>query len=346
MVETASGASQAGRPRLSVVLPTLGNYAVLGRVLDGFAHQDALPGSFEVLVVADRAEPDPAAVRAAIGERPYPVRLLTGTVPGVSANRNTGWRAARAPIVLFTDNDTVPSRRLVVEHLAWHERFPQEEVAIVGLVRWARGLKVTPFMKWLEFGVQFDFHSISGTEASWAHVYGANSSIKRGLLERVGGYDEHQLPYGYEDLDWGYRAREHGLRVILNRRAVVDHWRTMTIEHWQARAPRLALTEWQFCQLHPDVPPWFQRKFADAAARPPGGRKAAAVTRFIPRRTPWLGRMVWERADIHWRQQIAPHFLATWNAAASGNPPSLQPAASAFAERSASSAGSWPDGPK
>ncbi|MGI8505745.1 MAG: glycosyltransferase [Solirubrobacteraceae bacterium] len=333
-------------PELSVVLPALGNYSVLRRVLDAYEAQDAPPGSFEVLVVADLAEPEPNAIREVLGERPYGVRLLTGELPGASANRNAGWRAARASIVLFSDSDTVPVPRLVSEHLAWHRRLPDEEVVVVGLVRWAKGLPVTAFMKWLDHGVQFDFQGIDGEQASWAHVYSANCSIKRSFLQRVGGYDEQRLPYGYEDLDWGYRAREHGLRVMLNRRAVVDHWRTMTVEDWQARASRLAVSEWRFCELHPDLEPWFHAMFASAASLPPGGRRSAALARFIPRRTPWIGRLVWDRASLHWRQQIAPQFLDAWDASAAGNPPPFQPARSAFAERARSSGGSPPGGPK
>jgi cellulose synthase/poly-beta-1,6-N-acetylglucosamine synthase-like glycosyltransferase len=328
-------------PRLSIVLSTLGNYPVLKRVLDGYDRQTAPAGSFELLVVADRAEPDLDAVDAAIGERSYPVRRLVGVVPGLSANRNTGWRAARAPVVLFTDNDTIPVRRLVAEHLGLHDRHPEERVAVVGHVRWAKGLRVTPFMKWLDDGVQFHFGSLSGDEASWAHLYGANSSIKRSFLERVGGYDEERLPYLYEDIDWGYRAREHGVRVLYNRRAIVDHWRPMTLEVYRSRAPQLAATEWQFCQMHPDVPPWFFQKFSDAVARPQARGRGARMARFVPHWVPWLGGRVWSNADVYWRQQIAPHFLEAWEAAVAGSPVSVQPDVEALlAERSASSAGS------
>lgn len=340
MADSAPFGEALPPPQLSVVLSTLGNHDLLRRVLDGYEEQSSPPATFELIVVADRAEPDMNAVRAAVGERPYPLRLLVGTRPGLSANRNAGWTAARGAIVLFTDNDTIPAPRLVSEHLATHRLHPAEEVAVTGLVRWARGLRVTPFMRWLEHGIQFDFDGIRGEEASWAHLYGANASIKRGLLARVGGYDEDNLPYGYEDLDWGFRARSEGLRVVFNRRAIVDHWRTMTVGDWQARAPRLALSEWRFCQLHPEVRPWFQTMFADAAAVAPGGRRSAAVTRLIPPRTPWLGPLIWSRAGLHWRQQIAPAFLAAWQAACEGRAPELQPAVSALAERGESSGGS------
>lgn len=127
----------------------------------------------------------------------------------------------------------------------------------------------------------------------------------------------------------------------LNRRAIVDHWRPMSIEVWKARAPMLAATEWQFCQLHPDVAPWFHDMFSEAVSCPPGGAKAVRLTRFIPRRTPWLGALVWNRAGLHWRQQIAPDFLAAWDRAEAEGGVSVQPDVSALlAERSSSSAGS------
>ena len=172
-------------PRLSVVVSTLGNHAGLRRVLDGYDAQAAPQESFEVLVVADRAEPDPAAVDAAVGERGYEVRRLEGEIPGLSANRNAGWRAAAARLVMFTDNDTIPDPRLVAEHLAWHDREPAAEVAVLGHVRWAREVRVTPFMHWLDHGVQFDYPAIEGIEAGWgrfgqARVPRAGRRLRRG----------------------------------------------------------------------------------------------------------------------------------------------------------------------
>jgi GT2 family glycosyltransferase len=300
-------------PRLSVVLSTLGMHDVLKRVLDGYSAQDVAPGTFEVVVASDRAEPDPAAVDAAVGDRPFEVRRVTAPVPGLSANRNAGRRAARAPLVLFTDNDTIPVPGLVREHLAWHARHPEAEAGVVGHVRWAPEIEADTFMRWLEHGVQFDFRNIRGNEAGWGRFYGANGSVKRTFADRVGDFDEERLPYGYEDLDWSYRASKLGFRVLYARNAVVDHLRTMSLEFWKKRVRRIALAERQFVELHPELPPYYFQRFSDALARPRSSGRGVRLAPYVPPSVPVLGPRVWTSVDLFFCQQLAPHFLDAWN---------------------------------
>jgi glycosyltransferase involved in cell wall biosynthesis len=325
-------------PELSVVLSTLG-------VLDGYSSQDAPPQSFELLVVTDLADPDPGAVGEAIGARGYPVRRLTGHIPGLSANRNTGWHAARTPLVLFTDNDTIPRPRLVSEHVAWHRRNRAEEVGVLGHVRWAPELRVTPFMRWLDHGIQFDYPRIEGTEAGWGRFYGANVSVKRSFLARVGDFDEDNLPYGYEDLDWSYRASMMGSRLLYAHDAVVDHLRhDMTLEFWKKRVRRIAVAERQFTRLHPEITPWFHRLFSHAIRQPAVRGRGVRLAPFVPRWVPWLGPRVWSATDLAYRQALAPHFLAAWDETAGvTGAGAAQPDLSELEE---SSSGSSPGGPQ
>lgn len=307
-------------PRLSVVLPTIGMHDVLRRVLDGLERQDAAAGSFELILAVDAAEPDLSSVDEAVGERRYAVRGVRGARPGVSANRNAGQRAARGELVLFIDNDTVPAANLVSEHLAWHRRHPDEEVAVLGLVRWAAEVKVTTFMRWLDQGVQFDYPNISGTEAGWGRFYSANVSVKRSFAQRVGDFEEVRLPYGYEDVDWAYRASKLGLRVLFNRAAVVDHHRAMTLEFWKLRAARIAVSEREFTRLHPELEPWFFSMFSAALQEPPASGRGVRLARWIPRWVPALGPRVWYSLDLFYKQALAPHFLAGWDSPGSQGP--------------------------
>jgi len=314
-------------------------------VLDGYGLQKAAKGRFEVLVVTDQADPEPERVDALVAERPYPVKRLTGHRRGLSANRNTGVAAAQAPLVLFTDNDTIPSPQLVAEHLAWHHEHPEDEVGVVGHVRWAREIRVTPFMRWLDDGVQFDYPNIRGIEAGWGRFYGANSSAKRSFVERVGGYDEERLPYLYEDLDFGYRASKLGFRVLYNRRAEVEHLREMDLEFWRQKVGRLARVERVFVSKHPEIPAYFHRLFSEAAAAPAARGRGRHLIGFVPRSLPGLGEWAWTSADLYYRQALAPGFLAAWDDEQPADP-ELGPIAPYLLESSESNSGSRSGGPK
>ena len=65
---------------------------------------------------------------------------------------------------------------------------------MLGHVRWARELEVTPFMLWLDQGMQLDYPNLDGTHAGWRRFYGANISVKKRMIERVGGFDAERLP--------------------------------------------------------------------------------------------------------------------------------------------------------
>ena len=288
-------------------------------MLERLDRQTAPAGSFELVVAADALEPDPRAIDAELAGRPYAARRVDGAKPGASAARNAGWRAAATPLVLFLDDDILPEPALVVEHLAWHREHPGEEVGVLGHVRWADDIRVTPFMRWLEHGIQFDYPRIDGIEAGWGRFYTCNSSVKRTMIERVGGFEEDRLPFGYEDLDLALRMHEQaGFRLLYNRDAVAEHIHEMDIEFWKRRVARIAISERQFVEMHPEVPPYFYNLFSNAAAERPAGGKAARLARFVPMGFPLIGGRVWGSADAVFRQSLAPSFLDAWHAAERG----------------------------
>ena len=299
--------------RLSVIVSTLGNYETLARVLRGFGEQTADRDDFEVLVVMDAADPQPEEVNRAIDASGIRhVRHLTGPQPGLSANRNTGLEEARSPLLLFTDNDTIPHSDLVARHLSWHESYPEPEVGVQGHVRWSPEIPVTTFMRWLDMGTQFDFATIQGVDAGWGRFAGANVSVKATFARSVGPFDQEHFPYGYEDLDWAYRASQLGFRLLYDKKAVVDHFREMTLEFWQKRSRRVAFAERTFHALHPEVAPWFYGIFCEARKAPPARGRGIALAPYIPAWVPWIGRRVWRSVDMAYKQAIAPHFLAAW----------------------------------
>jgi GT2 family glycosyltransferase len=306
------------RPIFSVVLSTLGNHDGLRRVLDGYSAQTVTPDEFEVIIAVDVAEKDHAAVDAAIGRRAFAVRKLSPSVPGLSANRNAGWRAAAAPIVLFTDNDTIPVPELVAEHLASHHAEPDEEAAVVGNVRWSPEVEITTFMRWLDTGLQFNFTNLRPGPVPWGAFAGANSSLKVAFIERIGDFDEEGLPYLGEDTDFAYRGHKLGMQLFYNDRARVDHLRTMSFELVSRRVRRMAAAEYELSQKHPELEPWWHEIFTRVLESPPARGRGVKFAPYVPRGTPWLGRKVWSSVDLAYKQALAPYFVDAWDEAVAG----------------------------
>ena len=300
--------------RVSIVIPTYRRRDALARTLAALERQSTGPDAFEVIVVDDPVEDDPAAVAEVVAaeRRPFAVRHLHREARGVSAARNAGWRSARAPLVLFLGDDIIPSPDLVAEHLDWHDRRGGEGVAVLGHVRWARELRVTPFMRWLDRGIQFNYANLEGDEATCFDFYTANVSVPRALLEASGGFDEERYPFLYEDLDLGVRLGELGLRLLYNRRAVGEHLHRTTVEEWRGRMAGIASAERRWIAQHPELPAYFHDKIDAADATPRARGLGRPLLRWVRPDGGRLGPWAWGSADRYYLQQLAPAFMAVW----------------------------------
>jgi len=299
---------------LEIVIPTLGRPAQLARALTRLERQPSATGRFGVIVVTDPAAGETDAAGRAIGARPYPVKLVVRDRPGASAARNAGWRSATAPLVLFLNDDVLATPNLIATHLAAHAGEPEVEAGVLGHVRWARWPPPSGFMRWLEQGLQFDYGPLTpGAEAPWWHFYTANASVKRELLERVGGFDDEGFPFLYEDLDLAARMAEHGFRLRYVPAALAVHVHRQNLADWQLRVAEIAPAERRFCARHPAASPYFHNLFLAAAEHPPARGRGARLARFVPRRIPWLGPRVWASFDMRNRQALAGAFLTAWD---------------------------------
>ena len=302
-------------PDVSIVIPTLGRSEALGQVIAGLERQRPPLAAADVRIVVDAAASPAHLASLPTPRQSFAVTIQQADHPGASAARNLGWQTAEAPLILFLDDDVVPTRSLVGEHLTWHRRNPAAEVGVLGMVRWSPRVKVTPFMRWLETGIQFDYGTIEATEVEWQRFYSCNVSVKRAMLERVGGFDEQRFPFGYEDLELARRMSEHGFRLLNNAAAVGEHLKTETLESWRRNLARIAVAERRYTELYSDQPAYFYERFRVASEAPAARGRAARLAGFVPRSVPWLGRFVWRSYDLVCSQRLAPEFLSEWDAA-------------------------------
>jgi glycosyltransferase involved in cell wall biosynthesis len=109
-----SKATSGGDLELSVVVPTHGRPLRLRWLLNALEEQSLPASEFEVVVVHDGGE----EVAELLASHPLGAReLVVRGASGPATKRNEGWRAARAPTVIFTDDDCRPPVEWLAEML-------------------------------------------------------------------------------------------------------------------------------------------------------------------------------------------------------------------------------------
>ncbi|HEX8104726.1 MAG TPA: glycosyltransferase [Solirubrobacteraceae bacterium] len=190
---------------VSVVVPAHGRPERLQALLRALREQ----GADELIVVLDGADRTLERILAT-ERRGLPLRVQRHPEPrGPAAARNTGWRAARHPLIAFTDDDCEPAPGWLA---ALREAASPDAVVQGRVVPHPQEReKLGPFARTLV------------VEAAGPWFQTANIRYPRALLEQLGGFDEgYRHPAG-EDTDLGWRAYEAGAPVAFAPDAVVWH---------------------------------------------------------------------------------------------------------------------------
>jgi len=224
---------------VSVILPTYNRAAILRKSLRAYADQCGDHQMLEVLVVDDGSKDcTSTVVEQCQTFFPVSLRYLRQENSGLAAARNHGIRQARGDLILFGDDDIIPSRNMVAEHVAWHRRYPAPYVGVLGHVTWAPEVNPTPFMKWSGlYGAQFSFGLFQpGMELDYCHAYFCNTSVKSTFLRKNGIFDENFREYGWEDLELSYRLYRHGFKMLYSGEALGFHYKFETFDDTLRRA--------------------------------------------------------------------------------------------------------------
>ncbi len=237
---------------LSVVIPTYNRSEMLGRALRGLLEQSLPAAQYEIIVVDDGSTDNTRQVVEEIGAPESRLRYFRQENKGPAAARNYGTREARGEIILFTGDDCLPDRRLLEEHVRTH--VAEGDVGVIGYVGWHPELEITPFMVFLEDGVQFGFGHIKDPEnaPAWA-FYTSNCSVRKRRLVEVGGFDEDFRAAAFEDIELAHRLKQRGLVLVYRAEAITYHHHATTLERYlgrQREAGKAAVTFWR---KHPEM---------------------------------------------------------------------------------------------
>jgi glycosyltransferase involved in cell wall biosynthesis len=143
------------------------------------------------------------------------------------AARNAAWMATDSPICLLSDGDILFPEDTVMRHLEAHRSGGKDVVMGARIDAW--GEDATPWQKW------FDSRAMGGRPAGSfppRYFVTGNLSIRRELLERVGGFDPAIDKYGGEDTEFGLRAASLNPELFWDPELRVYHLDKVTVrEH-------------------------------------------------------------------------------------------------------------------
>jgi glycosyltransferase involved in cell wall biosynthesis len=218
-----SRAAIAGGPsspfRLSIIVPVYNNPQDLRECLAALRALSC-SGS-EIIVVDDASTDDTPSVAAQMGVRV----LQLSKNSGAAAARNYGANHARGDILFFVDADVVVAPnapRRVVEVFATRP----DLAAVFGSydAQPRAGGVISQYRNLLHHFV----HQTASPEAStfWAGC----GAIRRSVFQELGGFDAERFPRpSIEDIELGYRLRQAGHRILLDKALQATHLKRWTL---------------------------------------------------------------------------------------------------------------------
>lgn len=205
--------------RLSVIIPVYNAARDLHECLSALVNSSHT--GVEIMVVDDGSTDDTSIVARQVGVQVF--RLEKNSGP--AAARNHGARYAQGEILFFVDADVVVAPGLVSRVLPIFEERPEIAAVFGSYDAFPRAKNVvSQFRNLLHHYV----HQEGSSDAStfWAGC----GAMRRAAFEAVGGFDEKRFPRpSIEDIELGYRLRESGYRILLDKSLQGTHLKKWTL---------------------------------------------------------------------------------------------------------------------
>jgi glycosyltransferase involved in cell wall biosynthesis len=171
---------------------------------------------FEVVLVDDGSTDDtPQAARRLSEELTLDLKYVR--LPqsrGPACARNQGWRASRAELIAFTDDDCEPAPDWLPRLVQCLTNAAADIAGIGGRVEPSTDGLVSRYMS---------YHRILEPPPSLSYLVTANCIYRRRALEEVGGFNERVRTPGGEDPGLSFALNERGYRFDFTAQAIVRH---------------------------------------------------------------------------------------------------------------------------
>jgi GT2 family glycosyltransferase len=230
--------------RISIIIATKNRCESLKELLDSLAALRGLERIRPEIIVGDNDSVDQTGVllKQRSGNCPVPLKTMNVTRPGKSAVLNEAMGSAGGEILAFLDDDVVVAETWLEALAGFFENHPGYDVA-QGVVRIPAPESEDPEIRQLMKRYRTIPHlDLPVTYREIRLLNGSNFAVRRGIFERIGGFDERLGPGASgtsEDVELAQRIVNAGIKIAYMRETVVYH-----------RVDRSRLTEDYFKSTH------------------------------------------------------------------------------------------------
>ncbi len=257
-------------PTLSIIIPTHKRADILRRTLEHVEAQ-TIKDELEVIVVSDGHDEKTAEF---MNHHTWqvPVKFIEIPKSHQGAARNKGVSMAKAPLALFIGDDIFLHPEACEQHVRAHRNPKYKEFtesnwdlgfpprSVLGFTTWDSTLRITPVMQWLEkTGWQFGYgkikqhaHGFLPAAIQHSFTYTSHISLPTHIAQKIQFLDDVSL-YGWEDIEWGLRLKNAGVRLFYEPNAKAYHHHLMILEESLKRMRTLGESAVKMEKLNPEL---------------------------------------------------------------------------------------------
>lgn len=202
---------------VTIIVPTRDRPDYLDVALRSIDPQARALGA-DVLVVDD----GPSAATRAVAERHSARYVAHEAARGLNAARNTAIAATSAELLVFVDDDVAVRPGWLAALTQAAARLPAQAGVLTGPI--VPRIEDHRFRACGREGGPVTWQDFGGEEGDCPHAWGANMTIRRSAIERVGAFDEARELYGDEQ-EWQARWIASGGSIRFVPGAALDHRR-------------------------------------------------------------------------------------------------------------------------
>ena len=261
--------------KFSVIIPTFNRRELILQTLPTVLDQTLSADDYEVIIVVDGSTDGTAEALKQIASS-VQIRILEQDNRGQAAAMNAGLSVAKGELVLFVDDDHFCERTLLAEHAAAHSDY---DCLVFGTVLVDSRSPDTLATKWMHANTQNWIAHLKRDGLCWPADAAVmpNSSMRRGNLETIGGFDERlRRPL---DKELGLRLWKAGLLFRYCSTAITYQVYDKSTDYLALHeSPLHGANEDLICRNHPEFRQfsqfadftkgtWFRRKVRELCVR-------------------------------------------------------------------------------